>query len=621
MNKTKITNFLKENKLIIIILIIASFLRIFKLDFQSLWLDELYTMNVADPKTGFVDMIKDINVRESFPYLYFIIVKFFFMIFGHEAVVARVPSVIFGILSVWMIYKLGKKLVSKKVGLIAALLLTFNHFSIYNSQDARAYSFYLFFVILSYYFFCKFIENPTRSAALKYAFSAGLLLNTNLFAVTNVLAQGFLLFVFLFIFNDEKKIRLQNLKLLVLSVLVTFLIFLPNIYKFYLITQFFSSWIPAPTNGGVTLMFKEMVCDSEFVLFLFGLLLVSYFLKAFKYSDSKTIYKKAVDKKVLVFIVLISWIVFPTLIVVVKSYISTPLYVTRYLYSVLPAILLIFAVSINQIKNNLIKYSFLFLLVFSLFFDLIAVKKYYKVPYKTQFREASQIIIDNNKNNEPVFTGLKYWFDYYLKSNFNTIEKLDLESVISEMMVDSTKIKPFWYTDAHGKPFKLSDKAQKFVDSKFYVDESYDGLDAWTRHFILEKDAVSKIDIKSYLPLKTQNGDLTKVWIETFEQAGDALSYKISGWGFLDNIDSKDNKISIILIKNIDTKVIKCQQFPRTDITKVENKNINFDNSGFISNIKLDTLEKGNYKIGVLIENKKENKKGLYLSDKKIVIN
>lgn len=618
MNKTKIMNFFKENKLILIILIIASFFRIFKLDFQSLWLDELYTMNVADPNTGFVDMIKDVTVRESFPYLYFIIVKFFFLLFGHESIVARIPSVIFGILSVWMIYKLGKQLVSNKVGLIAALLIAFNQYSIYNSQDARAYSFYLFFVILSYYFFTKFFQNPTKNHAIKYAFSAGLLLNTNFFAVTNVLAQGFLLLSFLVIFNNDKKVRLQNLKFLLLSVFITFLLFTPNIYKFYLAAQFYSNWIPAPSNGGVTLMIKEMICDSEFALFLFGLLLVFYFLNAFKYSDSESVFKIVKDKKVTVFIVLTSWIVFPILMVVIKSYVSTPLYVTRYLYSILPAIFLIFAISINEIKNGLIKYCFLFILVFSQFFDMSIVKKYYDIPIKSQFREASQLIIDNNKNNEPVYTGLKYWFDYYLKNNFNTIEKPDIEFVINEMMTDSTKVKPFWYTDAHGKPFKLSEKAQQFVETKFFIDESYDGLDAWTRHFILEKDAFSKFDIKLYQPLKAQNGDLTKVWIEIFEQ--EPLSCKISGWGFLENVDSKNNKISVVLINEFDTKVIKCQQFQRTDITKSENKNIDYNNSGFILNIQLEKFKKGNYKIGILIENRKENKKGLFLSEKIIII-
>ena len=621
-NKSLIIDLIKQNYLLLIILFVAAFLRFYKLDYQSLWLDELYTMNVANPNTGFVEMIKDITVRESFPYLYFIIVKIFFFLFGHESLVARIPSAVFGVLSVWMIYKLGKELVTKQVGLIAAVLITCSQYAVYNSQDARAYSFYLFFTILSYSYLYKFIQFPSKKSAIKYALSAGLLLNTNFFAVSNVFVQGLLILIFLVLLNDDKKVKIQNFKFLLLSVIITFLLFTPNVYKFYLATQFYSDWIPAPTNGGVTMMLKEMVCDSEFSLFLFGILLVFYLLNAFEYSNSENIVKQKIDKKVLVFIILTSWIALPLLIVVVKSYTGTPLYITRYLYSILPAIFLIFAASLNEIKNSIIKYFLLLLLVFSLLFDMVVVKKYYRQPNKSQFREASQIILDNNNNNETVYTGLKYWFDYYLsheKRNFDLIEVPNLDAVINEMIIDSSKIKPFWYTDAHGRPYKLSDKSQKFVDSKLYIDESFDGLDAWTKHFILEKDAVSKFDLKSFLPLKVQNGDLTKVWVEVFEE--ETSGYKISGWGFLENIDSKNNKISIVLINNLESKVLKCQQFPRTDITNFEKDNINYDNSGFITNIQTEKLQKGNYKVAILIENKKVNKNGLYLTDKKIIIN
>ena len=611
-------NWIKDNKYVVLILIIATFLRFYKLDFQSLWLDELYTMNVASPDHGFIEMIKDVTFRESFPYLYFIIVKTFFLLFGHYSIVARIPSAIFGVLCVWMIYKLGKELVSKKVGLIAAILITFNQYSIYNSQDARAYSFYLFFVILSYYQLNRFIQNPSKSSAIKYGISAGLLLNTNFFAVSNVLAQGFLLLILLIIFINEKKIRFQNIKLLILAISITFILFIPNIYKFYLTTQFFSDWIPAPTNGGVTIMIKEMVCDSEFVLFLFGILIMFYFLNAFKYSTNDNTFISKLDKKVLVFIVLISWIVFPLLLVVIKSYMSSPLYVTRYLYSILPAILILFAIAINEINNSIIKYCFLFLLLFSLLFDMVEVKKYYQIPNKTQFREASQLVIDGNKSGEAVYTSLKYFFDYYLKSKFNVNEKPNLESVINEMIADSTKVKPFWYTDAHGNPYKLSTEAQQFVDKTFYIDENFDGTDAWTRHFTIDKSVKSKFDLKAYEPLKQNNGDLTKVWVENFTTQESV--YQISGWGFLEKIESKNNKISVVLINNSNAIIVKCQQLQRTDITTSENNNIDYDNSGFLAKIKCNDLQKGNYKIGIFIENKSFNKKGLYLTDKFIII-
>jgi hypothetical protein len=612
----KIIKFIKENKALTLILCIATILRFYKINFQSLWLDEIYTMNITNPENSFGTIITEVNNKEGFPYLYFLLLKILHTVFGYSPIVTRGLSALFGVLSVYAISKLGEKMYSKKAGLFAAILLTFSEYAIYISQDARPYTLYLFFTIISYIGLVDFIKNPTKQNAIKYGIYVGLLLNSSFFGPINVLVQIISMAV-IYSKTSFKEIT-QIFKKLLISAGIALVFFLPNVYKLTTILSFKSTWIPAPTNESLSLILKEFLGNSEITLFLYGAIFIYFMISFFSSEEDNSDTNKQTNKE-FSFILLLIWISVFLIVIFLKTYLDTSLYISRYFTSIIPAIFLIFGISFANIKSNIIKNLFLFSICVFMFLNLTIVKGHYRWFYKTQFREASQLIIDNNKNKEPVYTGLKYWFDYYLKSNFNTIEKPDLESLINEMMVDSSKVKPFWYTDAHGKPFKLSDKAQQFVDGKFYIDESFDGSDAWTRHFILEKDAVSKIDLKSYQPLKVNNGDLTKVWIEVFEQ--EATSYKISGWGFLENIDSKNNKISIVLINNLDAKVIKCQQFPRTDITKAENKNINFDNSGFISNIHLEKLQKGDYKIGVLIENKKENKKGLYLSDKKIIIN
>jgi hypothetical protein len=612
----KVIKFIKENKALTVVLFIATILRFYKINFQSLWLDEIYTMNITNPENSFGTIITEVNNKEGFPYLYFLLLKILHTVFGYSPIVTRGLSALFGILSVYAISKLGEKTYSKKAGLFAAILLTFSEYAIYISQDARSYTLYLFFVIISYIGLVDFIKNPTKRNAIKYGVYVGLLLNFSFFGPINVLAQ-IASIVVIYSKTSFSEIT-QTFKKLLISAGIALVFFLPNVYKLTTILSFKSTWIPAPTNESLSMILKDFLGNSEVTLFLFSAIFLYFLINLFNSKENNSETKKPSNKE-LTFIILLTWITVFIIVVYVKTYLDTSLYVSRYFTSIIPAIFLIFGISLANIKSGVIKNLFLSSICIFMFMNLTIVRGHYRWLYKTQFREASQLIIDNNKNNEPVYTSLKYWFDYYLKSKFNTIEKPDLESVINEMMVDSTKVKPFWYTDAHGRPFKLSDKAQQFVDSKFYIDESFDGSDAWTKHFILEKDAVSKFDIKSYQPLKTLNGDLTKVWIEVFEK--EESSYKISGWGILENIDSKNNKISIVLINDLDAKVIKCQQYSRNDVTKAENKNINFDNSGFITNIQLEKLQKGDYKIGILIENKIVNKKGLYLSDKKIIIN
>ena len=105
---------IQNNKWLILILFIATILRLYNIDYQSLWMDEIYTLNVASPKHSFSQIISEVNLRESFPYLYFFIMNTMFTLFGDTSVVARIPSVLFGIAAVWMMYKFGKETYSKK---------------------------------------------------------------------------------------------------------------------------------------------------------------------------------------------------------------------------------------------------------------------------------------------------------------------------------------------------------------------------------------------------------------------------------------------------------------------------------------------------------------------------
>jgi uncharacterized membrane protein len=613
----KFLNLIKENYILTLILITATILRLYHLDYQSLWLDEIYTMNVSNPDLDFSTTLNEVKINGGFPYLYFILLKILFSIFGWSSIVARLFSAFFGVLVVFFSYKLGKELYNKKVGYYLAILFTFSEYSLYISQDARTYTFYLCAVILSFYFMIKFIKKPNLRNAIIYGLAAGFVLNTNYFSFINLFAQFVIVCFYLLLIAKEDKVSF--IKKALISASIAILLFLPNIGLFLNVFGFKSLWIPSPTNDSFSLLFNEFLGNSEMTMFFITPLFIFYIVNLFKEKQTIKIDEIIENQNLFTFTIIFPWIFLFILTIFLKSYLDTPLIISRYFVSILPVFFIVLSIGFFQIKNQIIRYTILFCLTLFMFTNTTVVKNYYNVANKTQFREAANLVIDNNKNNEPVYTSFKYWFDFYLKNKFNIIEKPDLESVINEMMLDSTKIKPFWYTDAHGKPFRLSDKAQQFVDSKFYIDESFDGLDAWTRHFILEKDAVSKFDIKTYQPLKNQNGDLTKVWIEAFEN--DESSYNISGWGILENIDSKNNKISIVLINNLDSKVIKCQQFSRPDITKAENKNIDYNNSGFISNIQIEKLEIGNYKIGILIENKKDGKKGMFLTEKKIIIN
>src|SRR3989338_6924936 len=113
-----------------LILILALFLRFINLD-QSLWLDEAIQFKAVS-QFSLPDLFKIYLPTDFNPPLSYLINFGFSRVFGFSEMVLRAPSVIFGVLTIWLVFKLGGKW--------PALLLATSGLHVYYSQEARAYS-------------------------------------------------------------------------------------------------------------------------------------------------------------------------------------------------------------------------------------------------------------------------------------------------------------------------------------------------------------------------------------------------------------------------------------------------------------------------------------------------
>lgn len=154
----------KTSIALLLFLIICGFiLRFYHLGAQSLWTDEAISANAA------IAMLK--HGTPTFPsgvvYMRAILNTFFislsFMIFGVSEFSARFPSVIFGTLTIPLVYVMGTRLGNRKIGLIAALFVTFSVMEIAWSRQARMYQQLQFFYLASLYFFYEFNFNDNKS--------------------------------------------------------------------------------------------------------------------------------------------------------------------------------------------------------------------------------------------------------------------------------------------------------------------------------------------------------------------------------------------------------------------------------------------------------------------------
>ncbi|HMR67076.1 MAG TPA: glycosyltransferase family 39 protein [Anaerolineae bacterium] len=136
--------------LLYFMLLIATFFRFRGLDHAGLWLDEIILAHRA--QNSVLELMSEPTKSLHHPAMSILPFSLFLEV-GLSNYFIRFPSVFFGILSIPVIYKLGRNLFSNSVGLISALLLSISSFHIIYSQEARSYSMFLFFCLTSFYFF------------------------------------------------------------------------------------------------------------------------------------------------------------------------------------------------------------------------------------------------------------------------------------------------------------------------------------------------------------------------------------------------------------------------------------------------------------------------------------
>jgi 4-amino-4-deoxy-L-arabinose transferase-like glycosyltransferase len=194
---------------------LALALRLYRLGYFDLWTDEGATWFFARWAMG-TAMGGDVAL-EATPPLYYGLVGVFLWFFGDSDVVLRLPSALFGAASIPALYLLGRRLVSPRVGMIGALLLTFHPLHLFYSREARVYPLLLLLTILWLDHLAKALEQGTSRAWARFG---GLLLLTCAVHLTGLflgLASGILILIL----APTARIRRQGIVALLLVGLFT----------------------------------------------------------------------------------------------------------------------------------------------------------------------------------------------------------------------------------------------------------------------------------------------------------------------------------------------------------------------------------------------------------------
>jgi uncharacterized membrane protein len=170
---------------LLIITIAGLALRLYHLDYQGYFSEEVFTLN--GNSLSYYQMILDsfINPQSGEPPLYFFIDKLSTGLFGSISLLSiRFPSAIFGTLCIPAIYALGEEYRDKITGLLAALTITLSERTVFYSQYARPYTLIFLLFILATYCFLKLQKGaPFQKWMLALTLITGLCLLTHYYSI------------------------------------------------------------------------------------------------------------------------------------------------------------------------------------------------------------------------------------------------------------------------------------------------------------------------------------------------------------------------------------------------------------------------------------------------------
>lgn len=388
--------------MIFLVIALAVILRLINLD-QSLWLDEATQVLLSQESIYSIIFQRGVDFHPPLSYL----LMHFWMKLGISEIWLRILSVIFGVATVWITYKLTKEMFNKYVAILSAILLSISQYHSYYSQEVRMYSEATFFAALSIYFLYLFLINNN-----KMIYSIGYILSTTALLYTHY--DGFFLISaqFLYILFTQKK----QLKKFVSYLVAVFLLLLPWMPQFIIqLKNGFNSqeYLPGWSNI-LSLPFYKAI-PVTFLKFSFGridientlpflILIVSILTTVFL-----ILFKSLKNIKDENYKLVMLWFFIPIISALIISF-KIPLNQPFRILYVLPAFCILLAMGINTLG----KFRKTFLVLVMLI-SVSGLTLYYSNPRysREDWRGATEYVVKNSTDRTAVLFAWSQPFSPY----------------------------------------------------------------------------------------------------------------------------------------------------------------------------------------------------------------
>ncbi|MGB5897572.1 MAG: glycosyltransferase family 39 protein [Geitlerinemataceae cyanobacterium] len=396
---------------IALLMLLATALNLYQLGTESVWIDEIFSLVGAQSFNW-----TEPHVRP----LYFILLRFW-MRFGESDAGLRGLSVLFSVSSVFLIQRLGRRMLGNSIGWVAAVMMTLSPLFINHAQEIRMYSLSVFLSLLGTLALAEAFDRPSwRAISLWSLARAGAAVTTPL----NIL----LLFPDILLCGWKFYRRRRWWLAVGSGFLFIGVVFLPSAWlltfgskaeEFFegptpptlglarILTmplQFTVGWpmkyLLAPDQAalepGETTYLSLAATSNLFSVLLYGLATV--ILLGLLGVALISLLKQNRSEKLLA---VAAWALIPTAGILFVSYVKSSIWVPRYLLFIAPYFILLMAFGFIWVWQHWRRVALGMAAVY-----LVAVggglRSYYTILYRNDWKGVAQVLSDNQQSGDTI---------------------------------------------------------------------------------------------------------------------------------------------------------------------------------------------------------------------------
>jgi 4-amino-4-deoxy-L-arabinose transferase-like glycosyltransferase len=389
----------KEIIILFLCLLLGFALRFYTFDHKSLWLDEVHTFNESrDDLKGQLKFYREYPTHLQ-PPLFFVLSHFFYPFTKPERDLRIIP-LIFGTLSIPMIYLLSR-MFSPATAVPCTLSLTFMAYHISLSQEGRSYALLTFIGMLSLYFFMNYRKTTKFGYLIAVSFSWAIMILTSYSAIT------FVFFVqILWFYRSGEEFTRSRISSIFWMNLFTFLFLLP--WFFFVLFNYPGKNVTDPYDPRFVLSLKDIVYGllHDWTPHLPLMIVSATMLLLFPFvTDDK---KKAWLLVSVFFLPILGFYLFCG-IFKISHFITS-----RYFITFLPLFLITLYLSIEAVERKLtffkkflsLQWLFLFLFIAS---NVVILPLYYRSE-KQDFRGLVRYLQQHLRNGDVIYLGGTFFY-------------------------------------------------------------------------------------------------------------------------------------------------------------------------------------------------------------------